>query len=213
MQTNSTPSPSTTLTLQEAVIDAVNDLKSNGSFSAHDVTTAVRESVNAGDYALPGYESTNPAFKYDVQHDAVKDVIQQLVTNGTMATLGMTSINYGGRFRTFVFDATVTAAAPAPSAVSVAPAPAAPTPAPVLVVATTTADDNSDVSESDSPVAQHIAAYLKQRGASATLKQIQSALKKNGLTCKDLDALCRGLGYTVTVVTPGSYSSYTVSAR
>ncbi len=63
----------------------------------------------------------------------------------------------------------------------------------------------------DGPVAQRVAAYLANV-RSATIKQVQSMLKTNGVTCKDLATTLDELGYTVTEGTPGCYSTYTVEA-
>jgi hypothetical protein len=206
MKTN-TPAPSVVAayTLKDAVLDAVNSLKSNGTFSAHDVTTTIRNAVNDGEYILPGLEAASgSAFKYNVDHDAVKQVIDSVLNDGTLANLGLVNVNYDGDYRTFEFDntpvdededvTTTTTAAPVGTA---APANA-------------TVDDDAAVSDNDGPVAKRITAYLQKVG-SATLKQVQSALKVNGLTCKDLATLADELGFTVEVGTEGCYSTYTVS--
>jgi|SRR5579862_4516722 len=188
MKTNtSIPAAKTAYTLKEAVLDAVNTLKSNGSFSAHDVTTQVRQSVNDGEYILPGLEAASgSAFKFNVVHDDVKAVIDGLLNDGTLQNLGLTGVNYGGAFRTFEFGSAVAA-----------------------TTADTTDTDDTVVDDSDSPVATRIKNYLANVG-SATLKQVQSMLKVNGVTCKDLATLADEIGLTVTVGTEGCYSTYTV---
>jgi hypothetical protein len=187
------------LTLKEAVIDAINDLKSNGSMSAHDITTAIREAANAGEIALPGLEATQPNssnIKYWVNHADVKAVIDGLLNDGTLANLGMTNVNYSGGFRVFEFSAPATSSVPsADDHDDAAPAP------------TTSA---SAANATQSPMAQRVEAYLKKAG-SATLKQIQSALKVNGVTCKDLAAIVAGLGFTVTPGTSDCFSTYTAN--
>ena len=188
---NTTPK----LTLTEAVVNAVNELKSKGSFSAYDVTTAVRAAANAGEIELPGLEAnTNQSgIKYWVNHEDVKREIDALLNNGELANLGLTNVNYNGSFRVFEFAnsaATTTVATPA------AP------------VASTTA--YTDPADADSPVASRVSAYLSKVGT-ATLKQVQSALKVNGITCKDFAGIVKGLGYTVTPGTSDCYSTYTVS--
>ena len=188
---NTTPK----LTLTEAVVNAVNELKSKGSFSAYDVTTAVRAAANAGEIELPGLEAnTNQSgIKYWVNNEDVKREIDALLNNGELANLGLTNVNYNGSFRVFEFAnsaATTTVATPA------AP------------VASTT--DDTDPADADSPVASRVSAYLSKVGT-ATLKQVQSALKVNGITCKDFAGIVKGLGYTVTPGTSDCYSTYTVS--
>ena len=206
MKTNDASTATTTaavsttpqLTLKEAVVNAVNELKVKGSFSAHDVTTAVREAANAGEIALPGLEATQPNssnIKYWVNHADVKAVIDGLLNDGTLANLGMTNVDYSGGFRVFEFSAPATSPVPSADDHDGAPAP----------ITTATA-----ANATQSPMAQRVEAYLKKAG-SATLKQIQSALKVNGVTCKDLAAIVAGLGFTVTPGTPDCFSTYTAN--
>ncbi len=204
MKTNvSTLTTTPQYTLTEAVTEAVNTLKSNGSFSAHDITVAVREAVNEGEYALPGYENPNTAsdIKYLVNHDDVKNVLNNLERDGVLANLGLNNVDYSGAYRVYNFDAPVT---------STDDADAVATPAPDAAADSDVSADE-DVSTDDSPVAVRVRAYLDNVG-SATLKQVQSTLKVNGLTCKDLATLCDELGYTVTPGTEGCFSTYTVEA-
>lgn len=191
MKTNTSVTvTATAYTLKEAVVDAVNTLKSKGSFSAHDVTSQVRQSVNAGEYTLPGLEAASgSSFKYNVNHDDVKQVVDSLLNDGTLQNLGLTNVNYSGSFRVFEFGSAVAATTTA-----------------------TVVDTDSDVDQSDSPVATRIKAYLDKVG-SASLKQVQSMLKVNGVTCKDLATLADEIGLTVTEGTPSCYSTYTISAN
>lgn len=188
MKTNTSVKTTTAAySLKEAVLDAVSTLKKNGSFSAHDVTAQIRKSVNDGEYTLPGLESSaGSAFKFNVQHDSVKEVVDTLLNDGTLQSLGLTKVDYSGNYRIFEFGATTA----------------------VSTDTDTTAD--TDVDQADSPVATRIKGYLAKVG-SATLKQVQSMLKVNGVTCKDLATLADEIGLTVTVGTEGCYSTYTVS--
>ena len=192
MKTNATASsPLAQYTLKDAVLDAVNTLKTTvGSFSIHDVTNTIRAAVNDGEYILPGLETSSPSgFKFNVNHDAVKEIVEFLLNDGTLANLGLTSVSYGSSHRTFNFGA--------------------PTSNPTTT-STTTEDADEDVSDSDSPVAQHIKSYLANRGESATIRQIHSALKINGLTSEALVELVTNLGYQVTTGTTGKFSTYIV---
>ena len=195
MNTNANTAVSTTpqLTLKEAVVNAVNELKVKGSFSAHDVTKTVRDAANAGEIALPGLEASQPNssnIKYWVNHADVKTTLDGLLNDGTLANLGLTNVDYSGAFRVFEF------AVGAPATTSAAPS--ATTPAPAAANPT------------QSPLAQKIEAYLNKVG-SATLKQVQSALKVNGVTCKDLAPIVESLGFTVTAGTPDCFSTYTAN--
>ena len=190
MKTNAiAPSAKSAYTLKEAVLDAINTLKSKGTFSAHDVTAQVRQSVNDGEYTLPGLEAAaGSAFAYNVSHDSVKEVIDSVLNDGTLANLGLTNVNYDGAYRTFEFSTTT-------------------------ATATATVDTaDADADESDSPVAKRIAAYIDNQGGETTIRNLQRALHVNGLTSKDLVELLEKLNYTVNVGNEGFYSTYTVEA-
>lgn len=182
------------LTLAEAVLDTVNELKGRGSFSAHDVTTAIRADANAGDIALPGHEAqgNKAGIKYWVEHNTVRDILEGLLNDGTLAGLGLTHVGYNGTFRTFEFGPAVTAA----------PAPAPNTAADIVPVNNATA--------TVSPVLQRIQTYLGNNPGVVTLKQIQSAIKVNGLSCKDFYDILSGAGYIVNVGVADKFSTYTV---
>ena len=194
MKTNAAaPSTKSAYTLKEAVLDAINTLKSKGTFSAHDVTAQVRQSVNDGEYILPGLEAAaGSAFAYNVSHDSVKEVIDSVLNDGTLANLGLTNVNYDGAFRTFEFDVTSTDT--------------------VADAAVADSSDASGTDDKDSPVAKRIAAYIANQGGETTVRNLQRALHINGLTSKDLVELLEKLDYTVNVGNEGFYSTYTVEA-
>jgi len=190
MKTNTTVNSASAYTLKEAVLDAITTLKSKGTFSAHDVTAQVRQSVNDGEYILPGLEAAaGSAFKYNVAHESIKEVIDSVLNDGTLANLGLTNVNYDGAFRTFEFGTTTNTG--------------------------TTADADEDtgtVDDKDSPVAKRIAAYIDNQGGETTIRNLQRALHIIGLTSKELVELLEDLDYTVTVGNEGFYSTYTVEA-
>ena len=192
-QASSTPS----LTLKDAVINTVKELKAKGSISIHDVTTEIRKAVNAGEFILPGLENPNPSeagIKYWVKNEDVKAIIENLENDGTLATLGLTDVDYSGPYRVYKFS--TTDSADDNGAVAIAP----------------TSDSSTDPTQS--PLVQRIKAYLS-RGTPVTIKQIQSALKVNGVTCEDLVNIVGSIGDYV--VTPGTldcyYSTYTVEEQ
>ena len=192
---NTAVSTTPQLTLTEAVTQAVNELKtSKGAFSAYDVTTAVRAAANGGEYALPGLEArgNQSGITYWVDHSNVKTVVDTLLNDGTLANLGLTNVNYNGSFRVFEFAVPSVTPSSAPSV-------------PV---------SNATANATQSPVAQRIQNYLSNTlrcSVTPTLRQVQSTLKVNGLTCKDLASIVIGLGYTVVPGTTDCYSTYTVS--
>ena len=193
MRTNATANaPQTNLTLTEAVVQAVNELKATGKFSAHEVTNTIRESVNSGEYALPGLEArpgtANGTIKYWVDHEAVKTVIDTLINNGEMANLGMVNVDYSGAWRVFEFDTNGTGATPAP------------------VTPTT----NAAPVNTAGALTNRVKAYLDSQDGTVTLKQVQSALKANGVSCEDFYNLITALGYDVEPGTVDKFSTYTV---
>lgn len=193
MNTNTLNTPQTNLTLAEAVVQAVNELKANGSFSAHDVTSTIRDSVNAGEYALPGYEArpgtAGGTIKYWVDHEKVKEVVDELLDNGELANIGLTNVvdPINARpYRLFEFG-------------TATPAPVAP--------ATPVANATVTPAGTQGALAARVQAYLGRVGT-ATLKQVQSALKTNGVTCEDFYNLITAIGVNVEPGTPGKFSTY-----
>lgn len=214
MKINITITTTPTLTLKEAVLAQVQNLIPDGSFSSHDVTCAVRAAANAGTIKLPGLEAraNDEGITYWVNHEDVRRVVNGLKNDGTLANLGLTHVVDNGTYRMFHFGVPVVAATVpqpvgtphqtpfhyGPVANRRNPAPLAPTPA-------------VNTNPTQSPVETKIEAYLVKVG-SATMKQIQGALKINGITCKDLATMVAGLGYDVVPGTDGCFSTYTVEA-
>lgn len=204
MTTNTAVSTVPQLTLKEAVVDAVKTLKVNGSFSAHDVTNEIRAGANGGEFALPGLEAkeNNANIKYWVDHEAVKAVLDALYNDGTLQNLGLTNVippDYSRTYRLFEFANVVASAAATVTTPTAAPA-APTTPPPAANTANPTV----------SPVEAHVKAYIEKSGAGVTMKQIQSALKVNGITCKDLADMVDKLGFEVVPGTLNCFSTYTV---
>jgi hypothetical protein len=192
MKTNTTINTNTpALTIGEAVIEAVNELKVKGSFSAHDVTSTVREAVNAGEFILPGFEATpnQSGIKYWINHEDVKAALDSLLNDGTLNNLGLVDVSFNGSYRVFNFTDTTTVN---------------------TVNGVTTAANTTAPDDVDSPLQARVKAYLNKVG-SATLKQVQSAVKVNGITCKDFAEIVENLGYNVSVGTDGCFSTYVVS--
>jgi len=194
MKTNTnTVSTKPVYTLKDAVIDAINVLKVSGNFSAHDVTKAVRESANEGDYNLPGLEApAGSSFKYNVRHSSIKEVLDSMLADGSLKNLGLLNVSYDGNYRIFEFAAQSTTAATGVGSSAVA------------------SNNDADGADSDSPVAKRIAGYISRQGGQTTVRNLQRALHINGLTSKDLVELLEKLNYTVTVGTQDAFSTYSV---
>jgi hypothetical protein len=182
--------------LEEAIVNAINELKPRGSFSAFDVTTQIRDAANNGAIDLPGLEArpNQHGIKFWVNHQDVRALIDEMLNNGELNNLGLTDVRYNGTYREFVFDVNspATPATPAPAVQTVGTA-AAPTPSTVGVSVKV---DN----------------YLKRNLYNQpTLKDVQSAIKVNGITCEQFATIVEQLGYTVNDDGSGNYSTYTVS--
>jgi hypothetical protein len=182
--------------LEDAVVTAVTELKTKGLFSAYDLTTFIRNQANSGKFDLPGLEArpNNQNIKFWINHEDVKSILNELLTNGALDTLGFTGRTFNGTYLEYHFEVN----APAVRVV-------------VNPTQITSVPSNSVPSVSgdlDARVSAYLDSNLK-RGLT-TLKQIQSALKMNGVFCSDLYQSVQRLGYTV-VGSNGNYSTYVVA--
>lgn len=185
---NTAVTPAIKFTLVEAVANTVKQLSEDGSFSAYDITTEIREAVNSGEYTIP---VTTTGKENWINHEDVKAILDRFLDDGFLKTLGLTNVSYNGTFRVFEFDEDTAAVVFSKTPVAVTP-PVNPNP-------------------TKSPLAQKIEIYLnKSVGTPVTLKQIQSAVKVNGISCKDFAELISNLGYNVNPGTPNKFSTYTV---
>ena len=191
--------------LKDAVIRGVNELKSKGNLSIHDVTLAVRAAANGGEIALPGLEAqpNNSGIKYWIDHNDVKQVVEGLEADGTLSSLGLKEVDYTGPYRVYKFDYFTDDAASTDPVTPVAPTiPPDPDPATATVTSNPT----------DGPVKARIRSYVNNAMGTVTVKQIQSALKIRGYLCEDLVDTLREMGYIVRPGTKEDYfSTYTVS--
>ena len=165
--------------LEEAVATAVNELKSKGMFSAYDITTFIRNKSNAGEIDLPGLEArpNNQNIKFWINHEDVKSLLNELFASGELENLGLTDRTFNGTYLEYRFDNnTVTVSVTPPTVASV-----------------TNANNVGNNWGAPSPVKPisieaRIYDYLSNnlRPSLTTLKDIQSALKTNGVTCADI---------------------------
>lgn len=196
MKTNIDTTTPPVSTLKEAVLAQIENLIPDGSFTVRDVINAVRAAANAGTIKLPGLEArpNDNGITYWVDHKDVARVVETLKNEGTLKNLGMTDTNFDGDGWVFHFDI--------PDWLSDETTPDEAIPAPAAIVT-----PNADPTQS--PVEAKIVAYLNKVG-SATLRQIQSALKINGITCKNLATMVADLGFTVYPgANVGCFSTYT----
>jgi hypothetical protein len=178
------------MSLTDAVLEASKDLiVTRGKFTAHDVTDVVRDSVNIGDISLPGLEAkdNDKGIVYWVKHESVSVIVNMFSVDGTYKKLGMVAVEDNCGERVYRFSDNT-----------------------VSTNATTEVPVNSEAPVNHSPVARKVSAYFLSR-STATVRQIHSLLKINGLTCKELVEMLKEWGYTVSEGTPNCFSTYTVT--
>jgi hypothetical protein len=77
-------------TLTEAVIAAINELKSAGTLSAYQVTTLIRQKCNQDEWEVLDCVArpNSGAIKFWINHDDVRRAINELYANNELDTLG-----------------------------------------------------------------------------------------------------------------------------
>lgn len=170
-----------TVSLQSAVVAVLTDfIQAQRSFSAHNVTTEIRNRVNAGTFqveglALMGHPSGQGQTQF-IGHDLVRPIVHSeidtLVVPGYIAATRIAPNGQG--YILYEFNqATATVAAQR-----------------VRVHRTFGAHEETQT-----------LVYIENKHADnilPTLKAIQSRLKDVSVTCADLAAFIQGAGYTLT---------------
>lgn len=141
-----------------AILLTINEF-GNTPFSIYDITKSIRQNVRDKNYTLR-YEFDN------VEHDMVKDHFMELVDNGLFDDFYVRSNPNGYR----EFSKNV------PNVIAKST-----TPDPTMVVQNAMA-----TTVLPKEVQLKIYTYLKDRGYSATMKQIQSRLKGHSYTCQEI---------------------------
>ena len=184
-------------TLTEAVIAAINQIKYRGIISAHNITTTIRTNCNNNEWDIPSCVARPNALgiKYWINHDDVRRVIADLYVNRTLDTLGFVGRVFNGTFFEYSFISNS---------------------APIIdVEADTDSIIDTTLSDYSYNVVDNIKSYLWNKADDdagfVTMKQIQSALKVNGLKCSQIYTICNTLGYPMYAgPTDYCYSSYSV---
>ena len=188
-------------TLMEAVVAAINELKSAGTLSAYQVTTLIRQKCNQDEWEVSDCVSrpNNANIKFWINHDDVRRAINELYANNELDALGFTGRNFNGTYLEYSFD----------TAQSLVPTtPTTPSANPTMNVPTAVL--------SNPTVASKVNEYLTRNllaNSNVTLKQVQSAIKVNGVTCEQLYDIVEVLGYTLTsgALDVDYFSQYTIS--
>jgi hypothetical protein len=186
---------------QTAVLMAVKEVSSRPSFSAFDVTTALRGLVNQGEVALT--DKTTDAVgglqTYRIEHQEVNDLLKEMYAAKVM---GLTRVPNGTYFEYSVDN--VVASTPMVKATPATPATAGPVGSigcgcptgPTGPVGTT----GATCCQTSPPNATKLINYLSGRGVGSqvTMKQIQSRFDTlRGVTCEDYAKQVASLGYLV----------------
>jgi hypothetical protein len=189
-------------TIKDAVIAAIETLRSSGSFSAHQVSQLIRTQCNTDQWEVLDCVArpNNQNIKFWINHDDVRRTINEMYANCELDNLGFIDRNFNGQFNEYRFDTS-----------SVVTTTGTTTPAP-----TATAIVGTPISTlTNSTVNQRVDNYIKNQksmGNVPTMKEIQSAVKTNGITCQDFYNIVVALGYNVKCGNGGinSYSKHYV---
>lgn len=210
------------LTLKEAIknqIDAFNSQSKN--FSAFDITSELRKDANAGKFEIPECIDKNCYFQNNIKHDAVKNIFLTNFVNDPASgyTFDRTFDNVGGFYRYSVTNS--------PNNV---PAPTTPSTTDQTTDASSVGDvfsklfnDGATVTSTPAPQVQAQSAsgtfdpvkarinfYLtrcKAKNFNPNLKQVQSAIKVNGVTCAQIQTIVNSLNW---VINPDQYTSLSI---
>jgi hypothetical protein len=186
-----------TVTLQTAVLLTIKEFADAGNkFSAHDITRSIRDKCNVGKLEIPEVEDLSGAdsFRYNVQHNEVRDLFNEMRDNGVFDADYTIKRNFNGMF----FEYTASSTAPISTAY---PQPTVQTQPTVPVAPMATA-----FSAVDAEIKRRVTQYLqncKTRNFRPNLKQVQSAIKRGskstGISSEDLlDLITKDMGFSVT---------------
>jgi hypothetical protein len=177
--------------LEDAILDQVDEFVADGkSFSIWDITKSLRDHANNGDISISGCEVDGRSYNYEVSHDKVKQLFEEMLADGCVGRLTvLTATNQGYRIFT-------------PYAPSSGVVINSPNYAPYPYSSSGTAIDDAEAE-------RRIDIYLngcQQRNQKPTLKQIQCAIKRgghaSGLTVRQIDDIVENLGYSNCICKP-----------
>jgi hypothetical protein len=181
-------------TLREAVKASVNSGIDGAVFSVFDITQMLRNGCNYGNIVIEECQTSYPTFTvdfkknvkyhYDISHSAVRTNFYNLYDCGELDIVAYSMAGpAGGQYRTYVKKNSLT------SAVTSTSNPASVIPATSF---NTAVQATTKVASTPSDINGRIFTYLlnkKNAGKTVTLKQVQSAIKRDtttGLTCSQI---------------------------
>ena len=67
------------ITLQSAILIQIKEFAENDkTFSVHDITRTIREKTASGEWDIPDAMVTGAPFKYDISHDKVRTLFNEM---------------------------------------------------------------------------------------------------------------------------------------
>ncbi len=186
--------------LATAVLLCIEDFNlKQSSFSAHDITRAVRDAVLDDEFDLVDIKETTEVDGQTVplvEHNSVRDIVREFFKYRFIPNYER---EFGGQFTTYRYQAPDSTQKALPAPISVNPV-AAPTKA------------ANALKQPDAAMWNKAAFYMENvfdKGAYPTLKQVQSRLKGYEVTCLQIKDWAEKEGYLVSVASP--FHSRTIS--
>ena len=177
------------VTLQTAILMEVKEFSlTNTPFSVHDITQNIRRKTMDGTLEIPEVEVVGASIRFNIPHANVKSIFDEMWRNGTFDPFLTLSRNFTGKYFRYAptpvsTQSSQTSTQPTQQSIPQVPCTFAP--------ASTTVQNNTDniVKADKNTVTQRIKQYLeycKSAYVTPTMKKIQSSIKCNGWTCRDI---------------------------
>ena len=189
------------VSLQTAVLMQIQEFVNSGQeFSRYDITKALRQKCNDGLLEIPEVEDVNGGnVRYDIRKDAVDNIFEQLWNNGLPNGLPPLTWKWNRvlGYRVFSADVASVSVVPTPTAVPTM------TQTPSVPVIPPSHPSNMVTTLSDAEIRRRVQLYMQRcstLGVTPTLKQIQSAIKRNrstGLSYREIANVTMSLGWKV----------------
>lgn len=194
------------VTLQTAVLMQVKEFAQNNMpFSVHDITRTIRQKTAQGELEVPEVEVSGASFRFDIPHAKVKALFDELWRTGVFDPDFSLSRNFNGMYFEYTPSPVNGGAVTGGAAMVDSSKPWLGTIPPWIPASTATVAPQSTTPPDVADIAVEIRVqrYLTNcttRNFRPTLKQIQSAIKRAGVStgwsCEDLKAMVHKFGYT-----------------
>jgi len=185
------------VSLQSAVLLQVKEfVKNKQTFSVHDITRNIRSKASSGDLEIPEVEVSGASFRFDIPHTKVKSLFNDLWNTGVFDPEFTLNRSFNGTYWEYTPSPVSGNTAPQPGAYTASTTSAAVPAVTVQNVPTPTVPSVN--------IPNRIKTYLtncKNRNVRPTIKQIQSAIKRdndiNSVRCEDLRSTIQSFGFTI----------------